>query len=60
VAKEYDQGRVFQTGPQPEWEEDATRDGVAYFDHFEDQGSDWELMRNASRWCLGTDKVEED
>jgi glutamine amidotransferase-like uncharacterized protein len=55
VAFEYDQGRVFLTGPHPEWEEDAARDGVDYFDHFEDQGSDWELMRNASRWCLGTE-----
>ncbi len=52
VASEYGQGRVFLTGPHPEWEEDDDRDGVDYFDHFDDQGSDWDLMRNAVRWCL--------
>jgi glutamine amidotransferase-like uncharacterized protein len=52
VAFEYGQGRVFLTGPHPEWEEDDDRDGVDYFDRFDDQGSDWSLMRNAARWCL--------
>ena len=51
------QGRVFLTGPHPEWEEDSDRDGVDYVqpsvaDRFDDQGSDWDLMRNAARWCL--------
>ena len=52
VACEYGQGRVFLTGPHPEWEEDSDRDSVSYFDGFDDQGSDWDLMRNATRWCL--------
>jgi glutamine amidotransferase-like uncharacterized protein len=52
VACLYEQGRVFLTGPHPEWEEDSDRDGVSYFDGYDDQGSDWELMRNATRWCL--------
>jgi biotin--protein ligase len=52
VAFEYGAGRVFLTGPHPEWEEDSDRDGVSYFDRFDDRGSDWELMRDATRWCL--------
>ncbi len=52
LALEYGQGRVFLTGPHPEWEEDDERDGVSHFDDFEDQGSDWDSMLNASRWCL--------
>ncbi len=53
VAFEYGAGRVFLTGPHPEWEEDDDRDGVSYFDRFDDRGSDWDLMRQATRWCLG-------
>jgi glutamine amidotransferase-like uncharacterized protein len=53
VALEYGDGRVFLTGPHPEWEEDSERDSVAYFDDFEDRGSDWNLMLRATRWCLG-------
>ena len=56
VAFEYGTGRVFLTGPHPEWEEDSDRDGVSYFDRFDDLGSDWDLMRRAARWCLG--KIE--
>ncbi|MDY7075456.1 MAG: BPL-N domain-containing protein [Chloroflexota bacterium] len=52
VAFEYGGGRVFLTGPHPEWEEDDDRDGVSYFDRFSDQGSDWDLMLSATRWCL--------
>jgi glutamine amidotransferase-like uncharacterized protein len=52
VAFEYGRGRVFLTGPHPEWEEDDGRDGVSYFDRFSDQGSDWDLMLGATRWCL--------
>jgi glutamine amidotransferase-like uncharacterized protein len=53
VAFDYGQGRVFLTGPHPEWEEDSERDGVSYFDSFDDQGSEWDLMRQAVQWCLG-------
>jgi metal-dependent hydrolase (beta-lactamase superfamily II)/glutamine amidotransferase-like uncharacterized protein/WD40 repeat protein len=53
VAFEYGEGRVVLTGPHPEWEEDSDRDNISYFDEFDDQGSDWDLMRNATLWCLG-------
>ena len=52
VACEYGKGRVFLTGPHPEWEEDDDRDGVSYFEKFDDMGSDWTLMQHAVRWCL--------
>ncbi|MBN1423930.1 hypothetical protein JXA88_05170 [Candidatus Fermentibacteria bacterium] len=52
VASSYGHGRVVLTGPHPEWEEDSDRDGVSYFDHFDDRGSEWDLMQRATRWCL--------
>lgn len=52
VACEYGRGRVFLTGPHPEWEEDSDRDSVPYFKSYDDMGSDWPLMHNATRWCL--------
>ncbi len=55
VACEYGKGRVFLTGPHPEWEEDDDRDGVSYFDRFDDMGSDWTMMRRAVQWCLHKD-----
>jgi glutamine amidotransferase-like uncharacterized protein len=52
VAFDHGRGRVFLTGPHPEWDEDSCRDGVTFFDRFDDRGSDWDLMRQATRWCL--------
>jgi glutamine amidotransferase-like uncharacterized protein len=52
LATEYGQGRIFLIGTHPEIEEDSDRDGVAECDELEDRGSDWELMRAATRWCL--------
>ncbi len=52
VACEYGEGRIFLTGPHPEWEENSDRDGVSAYDNFDDVESDWPLMRSASRWCL--------
>ncbi len=52
VACEYGRGRVFLTGPHPEWEENSDRDGVSSYDNFDDVESDWPLMKNATRWCL--------
>jgi len=49
---EYGRGRVFLIGLHPEIEEDSDRDGVTFGDSFDDQGSDWELMRRAVLWCL--------
>lgn len=51
----YGNGRVFISGPHPEWEEDSDRDSIDYFDNFDDRGSDWDLMRQAVRWCLRID-----
>jgi glutamine amidotransferase-like uncharacterized protein len=53
VAFEYGAGRVILTGPHPEWEEDDDRDDVSHFDRFDDRGSDWDLMLQATLWCLG-------
>ncbi len=52
VACRYGEGRVFLTGVHAEWEEDDDRDGVSYFDKHDDQGSDWDFMKKAVRWCL--------
>ena len=52
ITTTYGKGRVFLTGPHPEWEEDSSRDKVSYFDHFDDEGSDWDLMKKGVEWCL--------
>jgi len=52
LTAEYGQGRVFLIGAHPEIEEDSDRDGVSECDELEDRGTDWELMRAATRWCL--------
>ena len=52
LAFDYGQGRVFIIGVHPEIEEDSDRDEVNLADEFDDQGSDWELMRKAVLWCL--------
>ncbi|KPK62974.1 hypothetical protein AMJ83_08810 [candidate division WOR_3 bacterium SM23_42] len=53
IAFAYGAGRVFIIGTHPEVEEDSDRDGIAFGDDFNDKGSDWELMRKATLWCLG-------
>ena len=52
VSTTYGEGRVFLTGPHPEFEEDSDRDGNSYFDGFDDRGSDWNFMKSATEWCL--------
>ncbi|MFX0097409.1 MAG: BPL-N domain-containing protein [Candidatus Hodarchaeota archaeon] len=52
IAFDYGLGRVFLIGTHPEIEEDSDRDGVAFADELDDQGSDWDLMREATLWCL--------
>lgn len=52
VALEHGDGRVFLTGPHPEFEEDSDRDGVSFADDLDDRGSDWDLMLRAVLWCL--------
>jgi glutamine amidotransferase-like uncharacterized protein len=52
VAFEYEKGRVFLIGTHPEIEEDSDRDSVTFGDELDDNGSEWNLMREATRWCL--------
>lgn len=52
VAFEYGLGRVFIIGTHPEFEEDSDRDGLPPSDELDDQGSDWELLKKATLWCL--------
>jgi glutamine amidotransferase-like uncharacterized protein len=52
VAFAYGDGRVFIIGTHPEFEEDSDRDGTDFCEKFDDQGTDWEFMRNAVLWCL--------
>ena len=52
LAFEYEEGRIFLIGTHPEIEEDSDRDSVDTADELDDKGSDWDLMRKATRWCL--------
>ena len=52
VAFEKGQGRVFLIGAHPEFEEGSERDGVTFENELEDNGSEWNLMRNALLWCI--------
>ncbi len=54
MSLEYGHGRVFLIGTHPEIEEDSERDGVEFADELDDKGSDWELMKKAVLWSLGT------
>jgi len=50
IAFEYEEGRVFLSGPHPEWEEGSNRDGCTWENFFDDQGSEWDLMLKISLW----------
>ena len=50
IAFEYQKGRVFLTGPHPEWEEDSFRDGSVWDNYLEDDGSEWDLCKMVSLW----------
>ena len=50
IAFEYVNGRVFLTGPHPEWEEDSFRDGSVWDNILEENGSEWELCKKISLW----------
>ena len=53
IAFEYEDGRVFLSGPHPEWEEDSNRDNVVSYDNiFDDVGSEWDMMLKVSLWLL--------
>jgi glutamine amidotransferase-like uncharacterized protein len=51
-ACSFGQGRVFLIGVHPEIEEDSDRDSVTFGDQFDDRGSEWDLMKRATAWCL--------
>jgi biotin--protein ligase len=50
----YGSGRVFLIGTHPEIEEDSDRDNCNFADGFDDDGSDWDLMMQATVWCTGS------
>lgn len=52
LALECGRGRAFLIGTHPEIEEDSDRDDVTFGDELDDRGSDWDLMRKATLWCL--------
>jgi len=53
IAFEYQDGRVFLSGPHPEWEEDSDRDNSVGWDAaFDDNGSEWNMMLKVSLWLL--------
>jgi len=52
IAFEYESGRVFLSGPHPEWEEDSQRDNSVWENEFDDQGSEWDMMMKVSLWLV--------
>ena len=50
VAFEYGMGRVFLSGPHPEYELDSFRDGSPPVHGLADEGSDWVLAVEALSW----------
>ena len=53
LAFNYQNGRVFLIGTHPEIEENSDRDGIIWNDDlFDDKGSDWDLMKKATDWCI--------
>ena len=53
LAFEYGEGKVFLIGTHPEIEENSDRDGVNFGNELDDKGSDWDLMKSTTLWCLG-------
>jgi glutamine amidotransferase-like uncharacterized protein len=54
VAFEYGLGRVFLSGPHPDWEEDSFRDGATWDNTLDDPDSEWDLMLKISLWLAPT------
>ncbi|MFX1602581.1 MAG: BPL-N domain-containing protein, partial [Promethearchaeota archaeon] len=52
IAFEYEEGRVFLSGPHPEWEEDSNRDNCSWENEFDDQGSEWDMMLSVALWLV--------
>jgi hypothetical protein len=53
LALTFERGRVFLVGTHPEIEENSDRDGQGFASELTDPDSEWDLLRNATRWCLG-------
>ena len=52
IAFEYEDGRVFLSGPHPEWEEDSDRDNCTWENGLEDEGSEWDMMLAVALWLV--------
>jgi glutamine amidotransferase-like uncharacterized protein len=52
LALDVGRGHVFLIGVHPEIEEDSDRDGGDVGQGFDDRGSEWDLMKAATQWCL--------
>ncbi|MHA2065444.1 MAG: BPL-N domain-containing protein [Candidatus Thorarchaeota archaeon] len=50
ISYQYEQGRIVLSGPHVEWEEDADRDGVAWVNVYDDEGSEWNMMLQIGIW----------
>jgi glutamine amidotransferase-like uncharacterized protein len=57
IAFEYMSGKVFLTGPHPEWEEDSYRDGSIWDNNLEEDGSEWELCKKVSLWLAAGNDI---
>jgi glutamine amidotransferase-like uncharacterized protein len=58
IAYEYGQGRLVLSGPHVEWEEDADRDGVAWENVYDDEGSEWNMMLQIGLWLSANSEPE--
>ncbi|MFX1559645.1 MAG: BPL-N domain-containing protein [Promethearchaeota archaeon] len=52
IAFEYEEGRVFLSGPHPEWEEDSNRDNSSWENGLDDKGSEWNMMLSVALWLV--------
>ncbi|MHA3964519.1 MAG: BPL-N domain-containing protein [Candidatus Thorarchaeota archaeon SMTZ1-45] len=52
IAFEYEDGRVFLSGPHPEWEEGSDRDNSSWENGFDDEGSEWNMMLSVAIWLV--------
>lgn len=52
IAFECEEGRVFLSGPHPEWEEDSNRDNSTWENDLDDDGSEWDMMLSVALWLV--------
>ncbi|MHA1904779.1 MAG: BPL-N domain-containing protein [Candidatus Thorarchaeota archaeon] len=57
IAFEYENGRVFLTGPHPEWEEDSYRDGSIWDNILVENGSEWGLCKKIALWLASVNNL---